>query len=155
MFGLVFVAPLVLIFAAIESIVAWSWSPFVLGSVASAGLLVLAKSCQRIRPERFENTWIFLNLGVASLMGLVFLGANSILTGTNPIFPGYASLPLYYTYSVSSCQATHLVRAACLSYDPVLILVEYLFWTLVAFGFVSAVNLVVTRFTARVRDRTS
>lgn len=84
-FGLVFIAPLVLIFATMESIVAWSWSPFALGSVASAGLLALAKICQRIRLQRVENAWIFLNLAIASFVGLVFLGANSILSGTNPI----------------------------------------------------------------------
>ncbi len=153
-FSLVFIAPLVLIFASMESIVAWSWSPFALGSVASAGLLALAKICQRIWLQRIENAWIFLNLATASFVGLVFLDANSILGGTNPIFPGYMSFPLYYTYSVSSCQATYLIRAPCLSYDPVLILLEYFFWTLAAFGLVSAVNLVWTRLIARVRNQT-
>ena len=153
-FGLVFVAPLVLIFATMESLVAFSWSPLVLGSVASAGLLALAKVCQRIRLQHFEHAWIFLNLATALFVGLVFLGANSILTGTNPIFRSYMSFPLSYSYSISSCQATYLIRAPCLSYDPLLILLEYLFWTLVAFGLVSAVNPVVTRFTSRVRNQT-
>ncbi len=92
-------------------------------------------------------------LAIALFVGLVFLGANAVLNGTNPIFPGYMSFPLSYSYSISSCRATYLFRAPCLSYDPLLILLEYLFWTLVAFGLVSAVNLV-TRFTARVRNQT-
>jgi hypothetical protein len=150
-FGLVFVAPLVLIFAMMESALTFSWSPLVLGSVASAGLLALAKVCQGTRLQHFENAWILLNPAIALFVGLVFLGANAVLNGTNPIFRGYMSFPLRYD-SISSCPFGPF-RFACLSYDPVLILLEYLYWTLVALGLVSAVDLV-TRFTARVRNRT-
>ena len=152
-FGLVFVAPLVLIFAAMESAIAFSWSPLILGSVASVGLLAVANVSRRIRLQDFKNAWIFLNIATALFFGLAFLGANAVVTGTNPVFPGYMSFPLRYNYSVSSCLATYLFRAPCLSYDPLLILLEYLYWTLVAVGLVSVVDLA-TRFTARVRNQT-
>lgn len=151
-FDLFFVGPLVLVLAMMESVATFSWSPLVLGSVASAGLLALAKVCQGTRLQHLEDAWIFLNPAIALCVGMVFLGANSVLNGTNPIFPGYMSFPLSYSYSISSCQATYLFRAPCLSYNPLLNVLEYLFWTLVAFALVSAVDLVWTLFTARVRN---
>ncbi len=138
-----------------EFTLTFSWSPLILGSVASAGLLALAKVCQGTRLQHFENAWVFLNLSIAFFVGLFFLAVNAVLNGTNPIFPGYMSFPLWYNYSISSCLATDLKRAPCLSYDPLLILLEYLYWTLVAFGVVSAVNLASTLFAARVRNRAS
>ncbi len=152
-FVLVFVAPLLLIFPAMASALTFSWSPIILGSVASAGLLALARVCQGTRFQQFENAWLILNPAIALFVGLFLLAVNAVLNGTNPIFPGYMSFPLWYNYSISSCQSPgpHRIHD-CLSYDPLFILLEYFFWTLVALGLVSAVDLV-TRFTARVRNR--
>ena len=91
-------------------------------------------------------------IAFSTLLGLLLLGISDAITRGNwRTIPGVpAGFPLAYTYAnPPTCGKLNPLNGCGYSYDPVSVVLDYLFWLAIALAGVSALDIGWSRFKTR------